>query len=56
VNILDINRFDLLVILACFGMFVLGFIQGTIRFNARSRVHSEEMRRGHARALITELK
>ena len=29
---------------------------GTIRFNARSRVHSEEMRRGHARALITELK
>jgi len=31
VNILDINRFDLLVILACFGMFVLGFIQGTIR-------------------------
>ena len=30
-NILDINRFDLLVILACFGMFVLGFIQGTIR-------------------------
>jgi uncharacterized membrane protein required for colicin V production len=31
VNILDINRFDLLVVLACFGMFVLGFIQGTIR-------------------------
>ena len=30
-NILDINRFDLLVVLACFGMFVLGFIQGTIR-------------------------
>jgi membrane protein required for colicin V production len=26
-----INRFDLLVVLFCFGMFVLGFIQGTIR-------------------------
>jgi hypothetical protein len=29
---------------------------GAIRFNARNRVHSEEMLRGHARALITELK
>lgn len=27
----SVNRFDLLVILFCFGMFVLGFIQGTIR-------------------------
>ena len=27
----SINRFDLLVVLFCFGMFVLGFIQGTIR-------------------------
>jgi uncharacterized membrane protein required for colicin V production len=27
----NINRFDLLVVFACFGMFVLGFIQGTIR-------------------------
>jgi membrane protein required for colicin V production len=27
----SINRFDLLVLLFCFGMFVLGFIQGTIR-------------------------
>ena len=27
----SINRFDLLVVLLCFGMFVLGFIQGTIR-------------------------
>jgi uncharacterized membrane protein required for colicin V production len=35
VNILEfltnINRFDLLVVLFAFGMFVLGFIQGTIR-------------------------
>jgi len=31
VNIGDINRFDLLVVLFLFGMFVLGFIQGTIR-------------------------
>jgi membrane protein required for colicin V production len=35
VNISDfltsINRFDLLVILILFGMFILGFIQGTIR-------------------------
>jgi membrane protein required for colicin V production len=30
-DIVSINRFDLLVILLCFGMFVLGFIQGTIR-------------------------
>ena len=30
-NIGDINRFDLLVVLFLFGMFVLGFIQGTIR-------------------------
>jgi len=29
--ILQINRFDLLVVLFAFGMFVLGFIQGTIR-------------------------
>jgi uncharacterized membrane protein required for colicin V production len=29
--LLNVNRFDLLVVLACFGMFVLGFIQGTIR-------------------------
>src|SRR4029079_4466578 len=27
----SINRFDLLVVLFLFGMFVLGFIQGTIR-------------------------
>ena len=27
----SINRFDLLVVLFAFGMFVLGFIQGTIR-------------------------
>jgi uncharacterized membrane protein required for colicin V production len=27
----SINRFDLLVVLLAFGMFVLGFIQGTIR-------------------------
>ena len=27
----SINRFDLLVLLFAFGMFVLGFIQGTIR-------------------------
>ena len=27
----SINRFDLLVVLFCFAMFVLGFIQGTIR-------------------------
>jgi membrane protein required for colicin V production len=35
VNIADfltnLNKFDLLVVLAAFGMFVLGFIQGTIR-------------------------
>jgi membrane protein required for colicin V production len=30
-DIVSINRFDLLVVLLCFGMFVLGFIQGTIR-------------------------
>ena len=30
-DLLNINRFDLLVILFAFGMFVLGFIQGTIR-------------------------
>lgn len=30
-DIVSINRFDLLVILFCFGMFVLGYIQGTIR-------------------------
>jgi hypothetical protein len=29
---------------------------GAIRFNLRSRVHSEELLRGEARALITELK
>ena len=29
--LLNINRFDLLVVLFCFGMFVLGFVQGTIR-------------------------
>ena len=29
--LLNISRFDLLVVLFCFGMFVLGFIQGTIR-------------------------
>jgi hypothetical protein len=29
---------------------------GTVRFNLRNRVHSEEMVRGEARALITELK
>jgi uncharacterized membrane protein required for colicin V production len=29
--LLNINRFDLLVVLFVFGMFVLGFIQGTIR-------------------------
>lgn len=27
----SINKFDLLVVLLCFGMFVLGYIQGTIR-------------------------
>ena len=27
----SINRFDLLVVLFCFGMFVLGYVQGTIR-------------------------
>src|SRR5204862_5439855 len=27
----SLNKFDLLIILAGFGMFVLGFIQGTIR-------------------------
>jgi membrane protein required for colicin V production len=27
----SVNRFDLIVILFCFGMFVLGFVQGTIR-------------------------
>jgi uncharacterized membrane protein required for colicin V production len=30
-DIVSINRFDLIVILFVFGMFVLGFIQGTIR-------------------------
>ena len=30
-DLVNINRFDLLVILFAFGMFVLGFIQGTIR-------------------------
>ena len=29
--LLNVNRFDLLVVLFVFGMFVLGFIQGTIR-------------------------
>jgi membrane protein required for colicin V production len=29
--IINVNRFDLLVLLFAFGMFVLGFIQGTIR-------------------------
>jgi uncharacterized membrane protein required for colicin V production len=29
--LLNINRFDLLVVLFAFGMFVLGFVQGTIR-------------------------
>lgn len=29
--LLSINKFDLLIVLLCFGMFVLGFIQGTIR-------------------------
>jgi membrane protein required for colicin V production len=29
--LVSVNRFDLLVLLFCFGMFVLGFIQGTIR-------------------------
>jgi uncharacterized membrane protein required for colicin V production len=29
--LLNINRFDLLVVLFTFGMFVLGFVQGTIR-------------------------
>jgi uncharacterized membrane protein required for colicin V production len=27
----SINKFDLLVVLLCFGMFVLGYVQGTIR-------------------------
>ncbi|HEY7131489.1 MAG TPA: CvpA family protein [Candidatus Limnocylindrales bacterium] len=27
----SINKFDLIVVLFCFGMFVLGYIQGTIR-------------------------
>jgi uncharacterized membrane protein required for colicin V production len=27
----SINRFDLLVVLLCFGFFVLGYVQGTIR-------------------------
>jgi uncharacterized membrane protein required for colicin V production len=31
VDFLSINRFDLLVVLFLFGMFVLGFAQGTIR-------------------------
>ncbi|HEY3164614.1 MAG TPA: CvpA family protein [Candidatus Limnocylindrales bacterium] len=30
-DLLNINRFDLLVVLILFGMFVLGFVQGTIR-------------------------
>ena len=30
-DILNVNKFDLLVIFLCFGMFVLGFAQGTIR-------------------------
>lgn len=30
-DIVSVNRFDLLVILFCFGMFVLGYVQGTIR-------------------------
>jgi uncharacterized membrane protein required for colicin V production len=30
-GLLNINRFDLLVLFLCFGMFVLGYIQGTIR-------------------------
>ena len=30
-GLLAVNRFDLLVFFLCFGMFVLGFIQGTIR-------------------------
>jgi uncharacterized membrane protein required for colicin V production len=30
-GLLSVNRFDLLVFFLCFGMFVLGFIQGTIR-------------------------
>ncbi len=30
-DLLNVNRFDLIVVLAGFGMFVLGFIQGTIR-------------------------
>ncbi|HXU85279.1 MAG TPA: CvpA family protein [Verrucomicrobiae bacterium] len=29
--IINVNRFDLLVLLFAFGMFVLGFVQGTIR-------------------------
>jgi uncharacterized membrane protein required for colicin V production len=30
-DLLNFNRFDLLVLFLCFGMFVLGFAQGTIR-------------------------
>jgi uncharacterized membrane protein required for colicin V production len=30
-TLLSVNRFDLLVVLFAFGMFVLGFVQGTIR-------------------------
>lgn len=30
-SLLNVNRFDLLVFFLCFGMFVLGFVQGTIR-------------------------
>ena len=30
-DLLNINKFDLLVLFLCFGMFVLGFAQGTIR-------------------------
>jgi membrane protein required for colicin V production len=30
-DLLNVNRFDLLVVLFAFGMFVLGYIQGTIR-------------------------
>jgi uncharacterized membrane protein required for colicin V production len=31
VDIASINRFDILVVLLCFGFFVLGYVQGTIR-------------------------
>jgi len=30
-SLLNVNRFDLLVFFLCFGMFVLGYVQGTIR-------------------------